>query len=164
MKNKVLFFAFLVVLFIILYVLINGFNQNNVDSLNNQNPSDTEEVGNLVNDEELSHDMVVVSKPVLGEVISSPLIVEGTARGGWFFEGSFPIDITDIEGNIIAQKYATTKDGADWMVGREVEIPFEGEIQFTVPEGVTEGYVVFKKDNPSDLRELDDQFAIPVRF
>lgn len=162
MKNKVLFFAFLIVLFVILYVLVKGFGQKE-DVLMDTDISNEEEV--LENPAQtLSHEMVVVNTPMQDEKISSPLRVEGTARGGWFFEGSFPIDITDKEGNIIAQKYATVKEGHDWMVGREVEVPFEGEISFTVPEGITEGFVVFKKDNPSDKRELDDQFALPVRF
>ncbi len=162
MKNKVLFFTFLVVLFIILYVLVKGFGQKE-DVLMDTDISNEEEV--LENPAQtLSHEMVVVNTPMQDEKISSPLRVEGTARGGWFFEGSFPIDITDEEGNIIAQKYATVKEGNDWMVGKEVEVPFEGEIEFTVPEGITEGFVVFKKDNPSDKRELDDQFVLPVKF
>src|SRR3989344_6164718 len=41
------------------------------------------------------HPMIRVSAPMAGAVIASPLIVEGEARGLWYFEASFPIAILD---------------------------------------------------------------------
>lgn len=158
MQKRYVFLIFLVLFGILLFILIKSIQDPIVRSPGETNITNL----NPDNISSLKHDMVVVNSPYPGEKISSPLSVSGTARGGWFFEGSFPIDITDFEGNIIAQKYATAQD--DWMVGRNVEVPFLGSIDFEVPEGVSRGYVIFHKDNPSDKRELDDSFSIPVIF
>lgn len=158
MKKRYIFLIFLVLFGALLWILLKTIQEPTV-----RVPGETS-VTTDINQipTTATHDMVVVTSPYPGEKISSPLSVSGSARGGWFFEGSFPIDITDYEGNIIAQKYATAQ--GDWMVPRTVEVPFTGTIEFTVPEGVTRGYVVFKKDNPSDDRSLDDEFSIPVIF
>ncbi|MBY0328474.1 Gmad2 immunoglobulin-like domain-containing protein [Patescibacteria group bacterium] len=106
------------------------------------------------------HDRIVVTSPVMGKSsISSPLMLTGEAAG-WYFEGSFPVDLTDDTGKIIAQGYVTAQ--GDWMTSDFV--PFKGTLEFTVPSGVTHGYLVFKKDNPSDNRQLDDSFSLPVIF
>lgn len=42
-------------------------------------------------------------------------------------------------------------------------VPFEATITFALSTTPT-GVVVFKKDNPSELREYDDEFVVPVVF
>lgn len=106
-----------------------------------------------------THDKVEVTSPAPGSKITSPLAISGKARL-WYFEGSFPIELTDDKGNIIAQKYVTAQ--GDWMTSEYV--PFLGTLEFTVPAGVTHGYLILRKDNPSDDRRLDDEFSIPVTF
>ncbi len=105
-------------------------------------------------------DLIVVSTPSPGDTITSPLTVTGKARGVWYFEASFPLELTDDQGNTIARHYATAED--DWMT--EEFVPFEGTIEFEVPDGVTNGVLIFRKDNPSDMPEHDDELAIPVTF
>lgn len=113
-------------------------------------------------------DLIVVDEPKPLAVISSPLIVRGRARGIWFFEASFPIVLTDWDGRIIAEWYATAKD--EWMT--ENFVPFEGTLEFKNPSfpGVDadhfsrRGYLIFKKDNPSGLPEHDDALEIPILF
>lgn len=102
---------------------------------------------------------VVLSNIVPGQLISSPLILQGKARG-WYFEASFPVTIIDEEGNVIAEGYVTALD--DWMT--EEYVPFSGEILFTPPLYLDEGTLILKKSNPSGLPSLDEQFAIPIRF
>ncbi len=43
-------------------------------------------------------------------------------------------------------------------------VPFTETLSFLKPEQGERGALVFKKDNPSDRRELDDAMAIPVFF
>ncbi len=47
-----------------------------------------------IKQEELaSSDMVVIDNPQPYQIVKSPLKVTGKARGGWFFEGDFPITL-----------------------------------------------------------------------
>lgn len=113
-------------------------------------------------------DSIVVEEPRPLETIASPLMVKGKARGLWYFEASFPIVLTDWDGRIIAQWYATAQD--EWMTNDFV--PFESKLEFESPvfEGVDKdhfsrrGYLIFQKDNPSGLPEYDDALEIPIWF
>lgn len=106
-------------------------------------------------------DLIVVETPLSGSTISSPLLVSGRARGGWYFEASFPIDVVTADGTVIGQGFATAQ--GEWMT--EDFVPFTGLITFTAPVGdATSGMVIFKKDNPSGLPEHDDSILVPVQF
>lgn len=101
-----------------------------------------------------------------GETITSPLKVTGEVSDGWFFEGSFPVTLVDWDGRIIADAPAQAK--GDWMTTGFV--PFEVELKFVKPANPTNqdyakrGAIIFKKDNPSDRRDLDAAYELPVRF
>lgn len=105
-------------------------------------------------------ELIVVSSPIKDSKISSPLSVAGRARGSWFFEGSFPIILTDWDGKIIAEGHATAQ--GDWMTNEFVK--FIGNIQFDKPEYGERGTLIFKKDNASGLPENDDAYEITVYF
>ncbi|MFH0912499.1 MAG: Gmad2 immunoglobulin-like domain-containing protein [Patescibacteria group bacterium] len=92
-------------------------------------------------------------------LIKSPLKINGRARGNWFFEASFPIQILDQNDQVLAQALGIAQ--GDWMT--EDLVPFTAEIKFEMPLGDT-GKLVLKKDNPSGLPDNDDSFIIPVRF
>lgn len=104
------------------------------------------------------NDYVKIKNLKSGDTIQSPLTIEGEARG-WYFEGSFPIELRDGAGEIIAKSYVQSQ--GDWMTTEWV--PFKGKIEFTVSED-TVGTLVFIKDNPSGLPENDDSVSIPVSF
>jgi len=108
---------------------------------------------------QLDMEEVVLEYPQAGQVIESPLKFKGIAKGGWFFEGSFPVILTNWDGLIIGEGLATAKE--DWM--RE-EVEFEGELEFEVPEYGDNGFLILKKDNPSGLPENDDAVEIEVRL
>ena len=113
--------------------------------------------------QESSDDLIVIEYPQAEDEISSPLVVKGKARGTWFFEGDFPVIVTDWDGMIIGEGYATAK--GDWMTEDFVE--FEGTIEFTRDERSMvrdNGAIIFRKDNPSGLPEHDDAREIPVMF
>ena len=114
-----------------------------------------EDIGN----EKEKLDLIFVNNPRPNDKIESPLFISGEARGFWFFEASFPIYLKDEKGEVISYAIATAK--SDWMT--ENFVPFEAEIVFEKPES-QKGELVFLKDNPSGLKEYDDELVIPVRF
>jgi len=101
---------------------------------------------------------IVVSYPKDGQEIKSPLKISGKAKGSWFFEGSFPIQLVDTNGFIIASGIASTS--GEWMT--EDFIDFSSEIEFIKPTSTINALLVFKKDNPSDKSDLDQSIFIPV--
>ena len=116
---------------------------------------------NIGNEFEKS-DLIRIDSPRPNEVINSPLVIKGQARGNWFFEASFPVILTDWDGKIITQGVAQAKD--DWMTTDFV--PFEATLTFTVDESAysNKGSLILKKDNPSGLSANDDALEIPVIF
>lgn len=115
----------------------------------------TEDIGNEM---ELA-DLIVIYSPRPNTKISSPIAVSGKARGMWFFEADFPVQLLDDSGNIIASSIAQAQ--SDWMTEDFVE--FLAMIEFKTPPTPT-GKLILKKDNPSDLPEHDNQLIVPVKF
>ena len=121
-----------------------------------------EDIGN-VNDKT---DLIWTGVPRPGDTIASPLHISGQARGYWFFEASFPVVLTDWDGKIIAESFATA-DG-EWMT--EEFVPFTAVFSFASPyaEGdpdfMRNGTLILQKDNPSGLPEHDDALEFPVVF
>ena len=76
-----------------------------------------------------SHAQIKLISPVVGQTINSPLSITGEARGTWFFEATFPVVLTNWDGLIIAEGYATAQ--GDWMT--EEFVPFTAELEF-VPD------------------------------
>ncbi len=106
--------------------------------------------------------IIRLESPRPNEVIKSPLVLKGEARGYWFFEASFPISLVDWDGRIIGQGFATA-DG-EWMT---VEfVPFTATVNFTVDPDVysKRGFLILQKDNPSGLPEHDDALEIPIMY
>jgi len=104
-------------------------------------------------------DLIRVTSLRTNSRVESPLVAGGVARGNWFFEGSFPIAVLDAQGSEIGGGIAQAQ--GEWMTTEFV--PFTVKINFSTPTTQT-GTIVFKKDNPSDMRQFDDELRIPVRF
>lgn len=102
---------------------------------------------------------VIVTSPIPNALVSSPLQIDGQAKGTWFFEASFPVVIMDGNGKVIGTGYAQAQD--EWMTTDFV--PFRSVMTFTPPETET-GTLILQKDNPSGLPEFDDSVSIPIRF
>lgn len=105
-------------------------------------------------------DLIKVTYPMPGDEITSPLVIKGEARGMWFFEGDFPVVLTNWDGLIIAEGYASAE--GDWMT--EEYVPFTGTLNFEKPDFGEKGTLILQKDNPSDLPELDDAFEFDIIF
>src|SRR3989339_34426 len=117
-------------------------NKNPITSTNNQYAND-----------------IVVDIPHTNQEISSPFTITGKARGTWYFEGSFPIQLFDNQGNKLADSYAMSQ--GEWMTTEFV--PFTSTLTFDIGEA-TSGILVIKNDNPSDNRTLDKEIRIPLLF
>jgi len=115
----------------------------------------TEDVGNELE----KTDLIRIDSPRPNQTVSSPLTVRGEARGYWFFEASFPVELLNEDNNVIAQGIATAKN--DWMT--EDFVPFEAVLEFKKPS-TKQGTLVLKKDNPSGLPENDDRLYLPLTF
>lgn len=102
----------------------------------------------------------VVISPRPGDIIKSPLTVEGTVPSGWMFEGVIPIKIVDEYGNLIVQGLGSELTPGSWQSG--IPIDFEGVLEYTTT--AKKGFVVLEKDNPSGLPENGDKYEIPVNF
>ncbi len=109
----------------------------------------------------LADDMIIIDSPLPNGVVTSPMKVTGRARGTWYFEATFPITLTNWDGLIIAETYATAK--SDWMTTDWV--PFEATVVFDADTRVSSrGFLILKKDNPSGLPQYDDAREITVFF
>lgn len=104
-------------------------------------------------------DLIIVEKPRADEAVVSPLLINGRARGFWYFEASFPIRIFDDNG--IELGLAVAQAGGEWMT--EDFVPFAAILEFKKPS-TERGVLVLQKDNPSGLPEHDDELRISIAF
>jgi len=109
------------------------------------------------NNAETAHGVaIVITAPLAGSRVTSPLQVEGTAPGDWFFEAAFPAELHAADGHVIAQ--APARAQGQWMT--EAPVPYEAQLNFIVLQE-TPATLVLKEDMPSGLpgqREI----SIPV--
>ncbi len=108
-----------------------------------------------------SNPLFTLRSPERGTTIESPLTLSGQARGMWFFEGSFPIQLRDANGAVLATAVAQA-DG-EWMTEEFVE--WNTVLTWsTASTTATSGTLIFKKDNPSGMPEHDASVEVPVLF
>ena len=106
------------------------------------------------------HPLITVDSPVPGQTVTSPLFITGEARGPWYFEATFPVMLTNWDGLIIGEGYATAQD--NWMT--EELVPFEATLTFNYPEYGDTGSLILQKSNPSGLPEKDDAIELIINF
>lgn len=102
---------------------------------------------------------VIMETPEAEEIVTSPLTIKGQVRGTWYFEASFPIEMVDEDGKVLATVPGQAR--GDWM--QEGFVPFEAAMTFN-PGNSERGELVLKKDNPSGEPQFDDEVRIPIRF
>ena len=171
MSFKSKFYIALIVLGVLMLVF-DKFSGPDIPVSVNETPEDTgeemidsepkEESGVEVASSTDKSDLIIVTAPSAGATVTNPISVAGQARGPWYFEASFPLIVTDWDGRIIGEGFATA-DG-EWMT--EDFVPFTGTVSFDLPADTPyqRGTLIFRKDNPSGLPEHDDALEIPVLF
>ena len=98
-----------------------------------------------------------LTRPANLENIHSPLVIEGSVVGSWYFEASFPIILTDASGTVLAQTNANAI--GDWMSTSSA--PFSATLSWATTTA-TSGVLILKKDNPSGKPEFDKEIRLPV--
>src|SRR3989338_6588928 len=112
-------------------------------------------------------DLVEITSPLPDSVIDlmdpeTVVTVTGKARGNWFFEASFPVELLNETGDVLAIGIAQAY--GEWMTTDYV--PFQASVKFkaTIAQTGSIGALVLRKDNPSGEPAYDDAFTVPVRF
>lgn len=106
----------------------------------------------------ITTDDIKVTKPLSNETISNTFILEGEARGQWFFEAVFPVKIVDEKGNELGHGQAEAL--GDWM--KDDFVPFRAAINFA-PGNLSQGSLVLLSNDPSGLGKLQE-IKMPVKF
>lgn len=147
------------ILMVILICIACKQNVNNVNSTEMISKSaDTLHSGKKPNRNFTGDSLIRIYNPKLGQVIHSPVKLEGEAKGMWYFEGDFPVELIDDDSVTIAKAVASAD--SNWMT--EKFVPFSANIEFTTDK--KSGYIVFMRDNASGLPRHDRSFYLPVHF
>ncbi len=101
-------------------------------------------------------DMIKLDLVKPGVTVLPKFIVSGEARGPWFFEASFPVEVLDKDGNNIAQGIAQAQ--GEWMT--EEFVPFRAEVNVGDYSGPAT--LVLHKDNPSGMADKDASLSVPI--
>jgi hypothetical protein len=101
-----------------------------------------------------------VTSPTENSKITSPVTITGEAPGVWFFEGQFPVVVTDKNEKELGRGVAKALGDAQ----TEKPVKFSGTVTFTNPDKVDSGFIIFKKDNPSGDPKNDRRYRISVLF
>lgn len=88
---------------------------------------------------------VVITAPASGARVTSPLVVEGTAPGDWYFEAQFVGQLRGADGAVLAE--APARAQAEWMT--EAPVPYRAEFTFNVTQE-TPATIVLQEDMPAD--------------
>jgi hypothetical protein len=89
--------------------------------------------------------MVLVTTPASGARVTSPLVIEGTAPGDWYFEAQFVGQLRGADGTLLAEAPARAQE--DWMT--EAPVPYRAEFTFSVTQE-TPATIVLQEDMPAD--------------
>jgi len=105
-------------------------------------------------------DLITEDSPAINAAVGSPITISGQARGTWYFEASFPVELLDANGKTITA--APAKAQGDWMTTDFV--PFALSLPFAAQPAGSKGTLVLHKDNPSGDPARDQSVSIPVVF
>jgi hypothetical protein len=118
---------------------------------NSRTPSGPQSAWNNADESMIKLDLV---RP--GVTVLPKFIVSGEARGPWFFEASFPVEVLDKDGKQIAQGIAQAQ--GEWMT--EEFVPFRAEVNVGDYSGPAT--LVLKKDNPSGEEKNNASLSVPI--
>jgi hypothetical protein len=104
---------------------------------------------------------IVVDSVKDNQEVSSPIVIKGKARGSWFFEATFPVELVDADGNIISS--TTARAESDWMTTDFVN--FTAILEYTKSTSTSDNaLIVLSNDNPSGNPDFDKSIFIPVKL
>lgn len=104
-----------------------------------------------------SDSLIVVDLPYPGAVVGKDFSVVGKARGTWYFEASFPIEVLDKNGETLVRGVAQAE--GEWMTENFVE--FKSDIK--VPQSyIGPATLILRNDNPSGLAQNERSVSFPI--
>ncbi len=103
--------------------------------------------------------LIRIITPRPNGTIKSPALIEGEARGSWFFEASFPVKFYDENNNLVAT--AIVQAQSNWMT--EDFVKFKAVLSYKVEKNGN-GTLVLEKDNPSGLPENANELRVPIKY
>lgn len=155
MKKKTLFMLVLVTIIVVSF----GVYMNHTSAPVIYKSSPTVPLSEALISEKGIANAIVLENLKKGDLLSSPFTLKGKAKG-WYFEGSFPIEIKNNKGVSVFKGIAEAQ--GNWMSGEYV--PFETKINFSLQVPGSLGSIILKKDNPSGLLENEDSVTLPIVF
>ena len=117
----------------------------------------TEEIPGTITYTNTTSNTILHALPVPGSHTGKEIILTGKARGSWYFEASFPVEILDTSGKTLSVGYAQAQ--GEWMTNEFVPYISTIKIPVTYTGAVT---VLLKKDNPSGMKENDASISFPI--
>lgn len=120
-------------------------------------PQPTTGCGKFIREEKKEEPEIMVTGPKPYQVITNPLVIEGKAKGSWYFEASAPVKLVNEQGNVLVTGRIEAQ--GNWMTSDYV--PFKGELNFS-NNATTSGSLILQNDNPSGLPENQREIKIPV--
>jgi len=102
-------------------------------------------------------DNIMVDLPFPGAVVGKDFSVTGKARGTWYFEASFPVEVLDKDGKRLVAIPAEAQ--GEWMTVNFV--PFKADIKIP-PSYTGPATLVLHKDNPSGLPQNEASVSFPI--
>lgn len=158
-KKNIKFVFFLLLLFFIVlsFFFVQFFDGKGISSkieIKNQTKEKQENTT-----EENQNASLKVFSPQPAQKITSPITIQGEARGLWFFEATFPVEIRDSAGSVLG--YGVAHADTDWMTDNFVA--FTAVIAFK-ETNETSGEIIFQNDNPSGDPARAVFYKIPVSF
>ena len=103
-----------------------------------------------------STDDIVLNSPTPGITVGHSFSVTGQARGTWYFEASFPIEVTKPDGSVLVQTHGSAQ--GDWMTPDFV--PFSASVDVGSYRGLAT--LTLKRDNPSGMPSYDASISLPI--
>jgi hypothetical protein len=100
---------------------------------------------------------IIVFSPTENQEVHSPIQITGKAKGNWYFEASFPIQLVDLNGKVIATAIGQAQ--TDWMTTDYVD--FKAEISYSATS-TGRALLILKNDNPSGDPARDKSKIIPI--
>jgi hypothetical protein len=153
MKNKKIYRIILIIICIIVILILGWqvFKDKNLKvEINEVLTTDVKILGN-------SYDLISFSVDP-GDIVSNLLTVNGSVKGGYFFEGNILVNILDSNKESLRSGNGTAK--SDWMTTGPVV--FDANLDFTgLPSGPA--FIEIHNDNPAGPDEgMNKSILIPI--
>ena len=104
-----------------------------------------------------SKDDIFVTSPKPGDSVTTTVFIEGYARGPWYDEAVFPVEIRNGSGTVIGSTQG--KAQAEWTTQNFVPFLAELDLKALYNGPAT---VILKKDNPPGDPSKDASLSFPV--